>query len=109
MASRILPGIGLEGFWDSGESWKTGGDLNWLKLSVMTQLVVESATTALPASPADGVVYIAPTGDANQRKVAVRDAGAWVYITPPIGCLAWVKDTAKRMQFVGGVWADVTP
>lgn len=106
MPSRTLPGLGLNGFWAEKEPWKDGGDENWLKLSVLAQLVVESATTALPASPADGVVYIVPAGGTDAGKVAVRDAGAWVYLTAPEGALAWAKDTQKRMQMVGGSWAE---
>lgn len=110
MASRTLPGLGLNGFWTLGEAWKSGGDENWLKLSVMAQLVVESATTALPASPANGVVYIAPGSDPNAGKVAVRDAGAWVYFTAPAGTVAWVKDQAgtdKRKWFDGTAWVSM--
>lgn len=109
MPSRVLPGLGLNGFWNLGEGWKDGGDANWLKLSVMVQLTVESTTVALPASPADGVVYVVPVGGgANAGKVAVRDAGAWVYYTPPTGCLAWVKDSSKRFEFVAGAWSEAT-
>lgn len=110
MASRTLPGLGLNGFWNLGESWKNGGDENWLKISVMAQLVVESVTAALPTSPSNGVVHIVPTSDAtNKGKVAVRDNGAWVYFQPPIGAQAWVKDTNKRMRYDStGTWVDAT-
>ena len=63
MTERTLPGIGLTGFWDQGAPWKVGGDQNWLRSSVLTQLAVESATTSLPASPLNGVIYIVPVGD----------------------------------------------
>lgn len=108
MASRTLPGLGLQGFWTLGEAWKAGGDTNWLTLSVMPQLVVESATANLPASPANGVVHIVnAAGGGNAAKVAVRDAGAWVYITAPLGTTAWVKDATgadKRYRFDGTTW-----
>ena len=108
MPSRKLPGLALNGFWNIGESWKAGGDENWLKLSVMVQLAVESATTALPVSPVNGVVYIVPHTDAvNGGKVAVRDDGVWVYLIAPEGALAWVKDTSKRMELVANTWSDV--
>lgn len=108
MPSRALPGLGLNGFWNLGEAWKTGGDENWLKLSVLSQLVVESATAELPASPANGVMHIVPPSDAtNKGKVAVRDTGVWVYFSAPAGTNAWVKDASgvdKRMMFDGTDW-----
>ncbi len=109
MASRVLPGLGLNGFWDQGDPWKTGGDENWLRLSVMTQLVVESATSTLPASPANGVVYIVPQTDAaNKGKIAVRDSGSWVYFSPPVGSQAWVKDASKRFEYtIPTGWAEI--
>ena len=114
MASRTLPGLGLQGFWTLGEAWKTGGDTNWLALSVMAQIVVESATTTLPAAPANGVMYIVPqSASSNKGSVAVRDAGAWVYFVPPLGAQAWVKDAVgvdKRYRFDGTTWvAEHTP
>lgn len=109
MPSRQLPGLGLNGFWNLGEQWYDGGNENWLKLSVMTHPVAESMTAALPASPADGVVYIVPSG-ANANKIAVRDAGAWVYFDPLPGITAWVKDAVgvdKRRMFDGTNWIAV--
>lgn len=113
MASRTLPGLGLQGFWTLGEAWKAGGDTNWLTLSVMAQLVVESATANLPASPANGVVYIVnPAGGGLAGRVAVRDSGAWVYLVPPLGTQAWVKDavgTDKRFRYDGTTWVAERP
>lgn len=106
MPSRVLPGLGLNGFWALNDPWKTGADENWLRLSVMTSLVVESATTNLPGSPANGATYIVPTGQTNAGRVAVRDAGAWVYFVPPIGQTGWVKDTSRRVRFNGTTWVD---
>ena len=107
MVSRVLPGMGLNGFWNRGDDWKEGGDANWLKISVLSQLVVESVSVALPSSPANGVVHVVPQSDAtNKGKVAVRDAGAWVYLSPPVGAYAWVKDVNKRMRFAGDAWVD---
>lgn len=105
---RILPGIGLTGYWEQGAPWKVGGDQNWLKSSVLTQLAVESATTSLPPSPLNGVIYIVPVGDANANQVAARDNGAWVYMPPQEGWTAYVRDTGVLMNFDGVAWVPST-
>lgn len=103
MPSRILPGISLNGFWGLGEPWKAGGDENWLKLSVLTQLVVESITDPLPSSPSDGYIAVVPSGT-DAGKVAVRDNGEWVYLPVPAGTRAWVKDENIQAVFDGTDW-----
>lgn len=108
MTERTLPGIGLTGFWDQGAPWKIGGDQNWLRSSVLTQLAVESATTSLPASPLNGVIYIVPVGDPNANQVAARDNGAWVYMPPSEGWTAYVRDTGVLMNFDGTNWMPST-
>lgn len=108
MTERTLPGIGLTGFWDQGAPWKVGGDQNWLRSSVLTQLAVESATTSLPASPLNGVIYIVPVGDPNANQVAARDNGAWVYMPPSEGWTAYVRDTGVLMNFDGTDWVPST-
>jgi len=106
MPSRTLPGIGLNGFWALGESgWKPGVDTNWLTLSALTQLSVVSRTTVLPVSPTDGDIYIVRSDAAAEpNKVAVRDNGAWVYLTPQEGWRAWVRDTDELVVFDGTSW-----
>lgn len=104
MASRALPGIGLQGFWNLGESWKTGGDSNWQRLSALVQLSVKSIVSVVPTSGiADGDFHIITTG-AEATKIAVRDLGAWVYFTPSEGWIAWVRDIDKAYVFDGTVW-----
>lgn len=108
MAERTLPGLGLTGFWDLGaNNWKGGMDLNLRLLSALVQLRVKSATTALPGSPVNGDIYIVPTGGADATKIAIRDLGAWVYVTPPEGFLAWAEDTNKFLKFDGAAWVDL--
>lgn len=106
MPSRTLPGIGLSGFWALGESgWKPGADTNWLTLSALTQLSVISRTTVLPGSPADGDIYIVRSDAGSEaNKVAVRDNGAWVYLTPQEGWRGWVRDENELVVFDGAAW-----
>lgn len=107
MPSRTLPNLGLTGFWDlhSG-GWKPGMDSNLLTLSALVQPVVKSATTALPGSPTDGDVYIVPSSaGSNPNKIAIRDNGAWTYVTPKTGWEVYVIDTASRLRWSGTAWA----
>ena len=104
MASHVLPGIGLSGGRSAGESgWADEMNLNLLKLSAVARLSVKSRVTALPGSPTDGDIYIVPSGgDAN--KVAIRDAGAWTYLTPTEGWQAWVNDEDVTVTWSGSAW-----
>lgn len=81
------------------------------RLDALVQLsVVSATTTAQPASPADGAVYILPAGKtgaawgamANGALAYWRD-GAWEQITPREGWLAWVRDT-NSVQIYDGAW-----
>lgn len=108
MTERTLPGIGLTGFWDQGAPWKVGGDQNWFASSVLTQLAVESATTALPASPLNGVIYIVPAAGSPANQIAARDNGAWKYFAPQKGWTAYVRDTNTLMNFDGAAWVSAT-
>lgn len=108
MARHTLPGMGLTGAYDTGDDgWTAEMNDNLMKLSVASQLVVESMTTALPGSPTNGLIYIVPTAGGNQWKIAVRDAGAWVYLTPITGWIAYVKDADKQVRWTGSAWADL--
>ena len=101
MAAHALPGIGLTGGRAAGEDgWADEMNANLLRLSVLTQLSVLSRVAAVPASPADGDIYIV-TAD---NRVAVRDSGAWSYYVPVEGWTAWVRDSDVRVTFNGTAW-----
>lgn len=108
MARRSLPGLGLTGGYSSGDDgWTDEMNDNLLTMSVVSQLVVESMSSALPGSPTNGMIYIVPTAGETQWKLAVRENGAWVYLTPGIGWTAWVKSPGKSVRWDGSAWADV--
>lgn len=108
MAERQLPGLGLTGFWLTGsDGWDTGMDGNLRMLSAVTQMGVLSKVTALPALPTDGQIYIVPSGG-DADKIAIRDNGAWVYLTPKAGWRAWLADTSSFAHFDGSAWVDDT-
>lgn len=109
--SRTLPGLGLTGFWPIGfNGWNADMDANLRVLSALLGQSALSVVDADPSAPVDGDIHLLssahPTHPGN---VAVRDAGAWVYIPVPEG---------KVMYDVGGVihryrdstnnWAELT-
>lgn len=106
MASRELPGLGLNGFWNLGEDgWNTGMDENLLVLSTLVQGSVLSRVTALPGSPSEGDRYIVPTGSGGtSNQIAVYDDGAWVYLVPQQGWLIYVIDVAEFRYWSGASW-----
>lgn len=106
MASRNLPGLGLNGFWNLGEDgWNTGMDENLRVLSAVAQGAALSRTTALPGSPTDGDIYIVPTGSGgDSNKLALRDDGAWVYLTPQQGWVIYIIDAAEFRYWTGASW-----
>lgn len=109
MAGRTLPGLGLVGFYNLGEDgW--GDDMsNGLRLlSAVVQLKAVSLVASEPESPADGDIYIL-TGTSNANKLAVRDNGEWVYITPAQGWIAFIADTQQYRKFVGTSWSLLIP
>ncbi len=86
-----------------------------LLFDALVQMAVASATTTTqPASPADGSVYILPTGKtgadwapmADNALAYYRD-GAWTAITPREGFTAWCKDSDKALVFNGTTWGDL--
>lgn len=109
MPKRTLPGLGLTGFWDLGsDNWKDENDSNLRTLSALVQARAISRTTALPASPANGDIYIVPPDAAsNANEIAIRDDGAWVYIPPAEGFTAYVADANENVQFDGTAWAPL--
>lgn len=104
---RSLPGLGLTAFWTPGMGgWDAQMDANLRVLSALVNCRPASRTTALPGSPTNGMVYIVPSGgDAN--KIAVRDNGAWVYVTPQEGFRAWVVDEAADYVYTSSAWTKV--
>lgn len=109
MASRTLPNIGLKGFWTLGEDgWKDENDLNLLKLSVLVQGGAISKVSATPGSPVDGDVYLFDeTHPTDANKIAIRDSGAWVFLTPLEGWLMHNQAAGYYEKFDGTAWAEL--
>lgn len=107
MASRIVPGIGLKAFWALGEdNYKSEMDTDLLTLSVLTQGRVISKVAATPGGPTDGDIHLFDETHATQpNKIAVRDNGAWVYLTPLTGWMMYNVATGKFERFNGTAWS----
>jgi len=86
------------------------------KLDAIVQLsVVSATTTAQPASPADGAVYILPAGKTGAAWAAMavgslayfRD-GAWEEIIPKLGWRAFDHERGRMLTFLGaGTWTSL--
>jgi hypothetical protein len=115
MAERILPGLGLRGFYDAGQrNWGTPLSEDLRRLSALVQPRATSRTTALPETGAAGQIMIVPAGAAqNANALALWDvvgtAPAWVFLSPEEGWRVWVADEARFVRFTAGAWVDEPP
>lgn len=105
---RTLPGAGLTGYWNLGDSsWKPGMDTNLRAVSALLQLTVKTRTTALPGSPAQGDMHLVPSGaSVSPNQIALYDSAAWVYVAPRLGTRAFVQDESKFYYWTGTAWVE---
>lgn len=113
MAPRQLPGIGLQGYENFGApGWNTFVDANWRIVSAWLQARVKSVVAAVPTTGvANGDMHIL-TAAPNANALAIRDNGAWVYLTPQNGHRVYDEETQLNFVFNGTSWlplnADLT-
>jgi len=105
---RTLPGdIGLTAGWDLGDNtYKTGVDENFRKLSMLVMPHVDSIEATAPGSPSDGDIHISSGtwGSGSANDIIIRDDGSWVPYTPASGWEVYNRDTSKVMRFTGTEW-----
>lgn len=110
---RIIPGLGLTGFWPyMTDHWDTEMNANLVLLSAITgRLTAQSRTTAV-ADMDKTLVYIVPSNAAsNPNAIAVWNNDptpadqAWIYITPLAGWTAFIVNEAVPLDFLYGAWA----
>jgi hypothetical protein len=82
------------------------------RLDALVQLVIQSASNAPPASPDEGdchAVLSAPTGawSGKPGRIAFFQDGAWIFITPRIGWIAWFISGARQKIWTGSAWDDL--
>ena len=114
MPERIMPGLGLRAFYDSGQrNWGTSLSEDLRRLSAVVQARATSRTTTLPATGSTGQMLIVPAAaGANANALALWDqspagAAAWVYLTPQEGWQVWIADEARHVRFTAGLWVEV--
>ena len=80
------------------------------RLDALAMLVLEArGTLTPPASPSEGQGWAlggAPTGAwAGQGgRIAIRQAGGWIFATPRQGWRAWINDEGGQAVFDGASW-----
>jgi hypothetical protein len=81
-----------------------------LVMDALIQLVVVStAVTSPPASPDEGVCYAvgaSATGDwaGQDANVAIMIGGAWTFVAPKTGWLAYNEASMTHVKFDGSAW-----
>src|SRR5690606_33195949 len=73
--------------------------------------VLDRDLSAPPASPADGARYLVAAGATDawagkEGRVAAWQDGAWAFLTPKPGWIAWVVDEDRLISFDGAAWID---
>lgn len=82
-------------------------------LDTLTQLsVIARGQTSAPASPAEGDRYVVGSGATGafagmDGKIAVRLAGAWTFLTPRAGWVAYVAAEALSIVHDGSAWVEI--
>lgn len=106
MPARTLPNLGLQAFFNPGESgWDDEVSLNFLLLSVLVQGGVLETVSADPGSPANGDVYLfADDHPGEPNKIAIRDDGEWIFVTPQAGWRVYDRDADVLKLFNGTIW-----
>lgn len=109
MPARTLPNLGLKAFYDLGEDgWKDDQDLNLLVLSALVQATAVAKVSADPGAPVDGDIYVFDeTHPTHANAIAIRDDGAWVFVTPNPGWLIFNQAGADYLTFDGATWTEL--
>lgn len=106
---RVLPGLGLTGFWNPGSgNWGQAHSEDIRTLSILTQCIVQSRTETLDVNAPDGFVAIAPPSNGNADQIFFKDDGTEYFISPPEGCIVYVLDESAHLIFSGGSWKPLS-
>lgn len=82
------------------------------RLDAFVQLVLESVTeTAPPSDPPEGGRWFVPAGATGAfagraGSIAAFEAGAFDFLAPAAGFLAFIRDEARLALFDGGAWVS---
>jgi hypothetical protein len=83
------------------------------RLDATVQLVIQGALTAPPSSPDEGECYavlVSPTSawTGKAQKIAFYQDGAWIFITPRQGWIAWFVDASRQKIWNDASWQNLT-
>jgi hypothetical protein len=81
-------------------------------LDALVQLAVAERRPAPPGSPAEGERHLVAAGATGtfagqEGRIAVFDVGAWRFLSPRAGWLAFVAAESAILVFDGGSWQDL--
>lgn len=84
-----------------------------VRLDALVQLVIQSAANTPPASPVEGqchAVLPAATGAwaGKAGRIAFYQDGAWIFIVPRTGWIAWFASVARQRIWTGSTWEDLS-
>lgn len=81
----------------------------------MDAMIVSRTTSAEPGSPAEGAMYLVPTGatgtdwSGNDGKLALYNSGTgWRFVTPDKGMRIWIEDEEIGLTYDGTNWTGGT-
>jgi hypothetical protein len=82
------------------------------QLDGIVQLVIQQETATPPGSPTEGrcfAVGASPTGawSGKAGKIALFADGAWIFLMPKDGWIAWFADVDRQKIWTGSVWNDL--
>jgi hypothetical protein len=82
------------------------------RLDALVHLVIQSAANTPPASPVEGECYAvlsSPTGawTGKAGRVAFYQDGAWIFIVPRPGWIAWFADASLQKIWTGSGWENL--
>lgn len=80
--------------------------------AIVQLMVLDRDLTSPPGAPAEGDRYIVAAGatdawDGQDGRIAARQDGAWIFLSPGTGWLAWVADEGEFFHYTGSAWAPV--
>lgn len=80
--------------------------------AIVQLMVLDRDLTSPPGAPEEGDRYIVAAGatdawDGQDGRIAARQDGAWIFLSPGTGWLAWVADEGEFLHYTGSAWASV--
>jgi hypothetical protein len=83
------------------------------RLDALVHLVIQQSASSPPGSPEDGDCYAvlsAPTGAWSGRagRLAFYQDGAWIFIQPQTGWIAWFVDATRQKIWTGDGWENLS-